>query len=41
MGYKIDHKVMQVSLPKLGESGNTIVKLFDWKAGSKPAELLK
>ena len=34
-------KVMQVSLPKLGESGNTITKSFDWKAGSKPTELLK
>lgn len=32
---------MQVSLPKLGESGNTITKSFDWKAGSKPTELLK
>jgi hypothetical protein len=32
---------MQVSLPKLGESGNSIVKLFDWKNGVKPTELLK
>lgn len=39
-GYTVDNKVMQVALPKLNESGNSIMKLFNWTA-TKPADVLK
>lgn len=31
---------MQVALPKLNESGNSIMKLFNWTA-NKPTDVLK
>ena len=39
-GYIVDNKVMQVALPKLNESGNSIMKLFNWTA-NKPTDVLK
>mgnify|MGYP003611224953 FL=1 len=36
----VDNKVMLVALPKLNESGNSIMKLFNW-ASTKPADVLK
>ncbi|MDN3442033.1 hypothetical protein QL898_10345 [Psychrobacter sp. APC 3279] len=39
--YTLDNKVMQVVLPKINETGNTIAKLFKWTGSTKPSERLK